>query len=250
MSRYSFPTTEMVNGVTYYVSGSTITCGASGTTRSVMFDTTFQHLIAWDGFVSASLAASGAGGLDTGSEDNNTWYAVLVIADTSGANPVTLLLTKTPDSPTMPSGYDVYRRVWWVRNDNLYNIKKFEEIRTGKARVCGMDVERPTMQPLSGGNATTYTSVDLGPYMPPGSRLFYGIYAFDAQTATDEFRVRPTGSTVSVPCTTFAIGQTAPTAIGTFVVQCVCPTRYIDYEVDRSNDSLDIYICAYEDNVG
>lgn len=55
-------------------------------------------------------AGTGNNGLDTGARAANTWYHVFVIADSTGAT-VDVLFSTSATSPTMPSGYALFRRV-------------------------------------------------------------------------------------------------------------------------------------------
>ena len=78
-------------------------------------DSTYDYMIASSAF-SANLAASGAGGLDTGSEASSTWYYVWVIGNAeTGA--VAGMFSLSSAAPTMPAGYTLKRRVGEVRND-------------------------------------------------------------------------------------------------------------------------------------
>lgn len=63
-----------------------------------------------------SLSISGAGGLDTGSPQSNEWYAVHVIGDTNKNNEITVILSLSHNNPTLPSGYDLFRRIGWARS--------------------------------------------------------------------------------------------------------------------------------------
>lgn len=71
--------------------------------------------------ITASLAVSGAGGLDTGSETPNTWYSFWPIYNQS-TNNLTLLLSTSATAPTLPSGYTFRARNGWVRNDASSNL--------------------------------------------------------------------------------------------------------------------------------
>jgi hypothetical protein len=77
--------------------------------------------------MSKSLAAAwqagnGNGGLDTGSEASNTWYYVWLIGNlTTGATDV--LLSVSPTSPTMPSGWAAKRYLGGVYNNASSNLK-------------------------------------------------------------------------------------------------------------------------------
>ena len=66
--------------------------------------------------LNVNLGIVGANGLDTGSPTASSWYAVMVIFNpTSGVSAG--LLTLTPASPTLPSGFTSATRVGWVRYD-------------------------------------------------------------------------------------------------------------------------------------
>ena len=79
--------------------------------------------------INVAITGSGANGLDTGTEANNTWYAVFVI---SGTNGVAGLLSTSDSSPTMPSGFTFRRRLGWVYNHSDGNLQDFKM--TGKGR--------------------------------------------------------------------------------------------------------------------
>lgn len=114
----------------------------------------------------ASLAASGAGGLDTGSEAASTWYAVWVIRQ-SGTTNQDVLLSTSSTAPTMPSGYDMRKLVGHVYNNASSNIKRFSMIGKGRVRFVAWDSAYTNSQALAGGTATTYTTVSLDALVPP-----------------------------------------------------------------------------------
>jgi len=121
--------------------------------------------------VTLDITSSGANGLDTGSEAADTWYSIHIIADSNGVNPVAGLFSTSPTTPTLPSGYDKFRRVSWIRNRADSSFRPFYELVSGDLRknycLCG----ETTRLVLSAGAATTYTSVDCSDIAPPTSRL-------------------------------------------------------------------------------
>lgn len=58
---------------------------------------------------------TGANGLDTGAIANATTYHLFVISDSSGANSTAGLLSLSATAPTLPSGYDKFRRLRMIR---------------------------------------------------------------------------------------------------------------------------------------
>ena len=63
----------------------------------------------------------GAGGLDQGTEEASTWYAIWVIYDVR-TGVVSGLFSKSKTNPVMPSGYSKKRRLGWIRNDSVSNF--------------------------------------------------------------------------------------------------------------------------------
>jgi len=135
-------------------------------------DSTAQRQIKSDSVLTVDLSASGANGLDTSSEAADTWYAVHVIADTSGANAPAGLFSTSATSPTLPSGYDIFRRIGWVRNDSSADLLSFLQIGSSNTREY---VYRESMtgvlRVLQAGTATGATDVDCSSLMPSTSRL-------------------------------------------------------------------------------
>ncbi len=70
-----------------------------------------------DSTTTVDITVTGAGGLQTSSsEANDTWYGIYIIADSNGTNDPSVLLI--PDGTAFSeSGYDMKRRVGWIRND-------------------------------------------------------------------------------------------------------------------------------------
>lgn len=75
---------------------------------------------------SASTSEVGAGGLDIGVEQANVWYAIHLVASTSGN--LAAVLSLEGDVPTLPTGYTESRRVGWVLN-RASNFQSFRQTR-------------------------------------------------------------------------------------------------------------------------
>lgn len=74
--------------------------------------------------LSAWAAASGNGGLDTGSIAASTWYHVHEIRKTSDGS-IDYLLSLSPTAPTMPSGYVARRRIGSILTNGSSQIVAF-----------------------------------------------------------------------------------------------------------------------------
>ena len=69
------------------------------------------------------LTASGAGGLDTGSEASSTWYYIWLITNNDGSSSSAIFSTSS-SSPTLPSGYTKKRLVGAIYNDSSGDLRR------------------------------------------------------------------------------------------------------------------------------
>ncbi len=158
----------------------TVTIGTAAL-QSHARDTTRVFTISWTGTLSAVITAAGAGGLDTGAEAASTWYAVHVIGDTSRVNATAALLSLSATAPTLPAGYDVFRRLGWVRNDAGSNFIDFIQFGEGQRRLIKYVDAVSNRQVLTAGAATVVTAIALAALVPTTSQEAY-IHAFQNGT--------------------------------------------------------------------
>lgn len=119
--------------------------------------------------VSESIAtgSTGAGGLDTGSMANDTWYAVWLIAKPDGT--IDAMLSTSATSPTMPSGYTYKMRMGWVRSDGSANLYRTKQVGNKAVYVIGTNptVGRQLASGAAGSmSAPTWVAVATGSYVP------------------------------------------------------------------------------------
>jgi hypothetical protein len=112
-----------------------------------------------------TFTSAGAGGLDTGTVAASAWYAIVIINGTSGtAYMATKETAGSPISPTMPSGYTVYRYVGSVKFNSSTALLAFtqngQQFRWG-ANATDLGTSTP---------ATTETAITLS--VPPGLVTF------------------------------------------------------------------------------
>lgn len=127
--------------------------------------------------VSADITVSGAGGLDTGTETNSTWYNVWVIWNGSTA---AALFSLSATSPTMPGGYTNKFRVGVVRNDASGNFWRTIQKRSRAQILIGTNPTTPPLM-LSGSQGSpdtpTYVAAALGNFLPPTAIVgWFGTY--------------------------------------------------------------------------
>lgn len=169
----------------------TLAIGTTGE-ESVLPDSTNTSVISFAGTLAADITVSGAGGLDTGSEAASTWYAVHVIADSSATNSPAALLSTSATAPTLPGGYDLFRRVGWVRNDASSDFVPFYQAGTGLNRQVFYTDFVANRQVLSGGAAVGFASVDASAVLPPTAVVAYMETRENGSAALFLARVAPT----------------------------------------------------------
>ena len=120
--------------------------------------------------VVVDIATSGPGGLDVGAEAASAWYFLYVVADSAGASPTTGLISASAAAPTLPAGYDKFRRVGSVRNA-AGNFRDFAAYGSGEDRSVQYRDAVTTRQVVAGGAAVAVTPVACGGLIPPTSRM-------------------------------------------------------------------------------
>lgn len=229
-----------------YLSATQVTVGTTSV-DSKLANSTGTDVISWNGLLTAAITASGANGLDTGSEAASTWYAVYVISGTSG---VASLLSLSATAPTLPSGYTLFRRVGWVRNNASSNFVAFSQHGTGKDRTVFYDVDNTGLTALSGGTATAFTTVALSSFVPPTSRNVILSIGYDGAGAGDFLSLRPNGSAMAKATALWRV-STGTNTTATAKSNIMMPTnssQEIQYIGDTSN-TTDIFVAGFIDEL-
>lgn len=199
--------------------------------------------------VTVNTAVKGINGIDVGTFAQDTTYAVHVIADSTKNNPTGVIISTSTTSPSLPGGYDSFRRIGWIHGNTgggSATIERFFRAGSGVNRFYGFVTPRSI---LSAGSATSWAKV-LTVLAPPISGCLIQLnYVHTAATAGDAFQLGPVGAgdniNIATPSTT-AGG-------GVFMM----PTDYISgdassavfYQVDTGG-SLSLKISGYYDTLG
>lgn len=135
----------------------------------VVRDTNGRSIVLSSVSVNPAITASGANGLDTGTEAGNTWYYGWVIYNPTTATTAGLI-SASSSAPTMPSGYTFKALVSAVRNDGSSNFVAYKQ---QGATVFYNNRE----EVLASGAATTETAVSVSSVVPPVAHtLLLNIY--------------------------------------------------------------------------
>jgi hypothetical protein len=242
---FHLPTLYIENMGLQYVSASSVKI-APGSCR----DSADSYDIVVSADITLSLAASGVNGLDTGSETIDTPYAGFVIADSTGVNPVRGVLSINSTTPTLPAGYDVYRRVGWCQNDGSSNIIQYNLIITSmQTREVRYDVDEQVTEVLTGGTSSgAYSTVDLSGLCPPTSRNADLLISYDGTIDGEHVRVRWVGSAVAIPPTrVFAGGTGGRERVGTTHRVRISSSQTVEYQNSTAGNTAYIWCLGYVD---
>lgn len=196
--------------------------------------------------LAVDISNNGANGLDTGSAANSTFYAVYVIGDSSQYNDAAGLLSTSGTAPTLPFGYDMFRRVGWVKTDGSADLLEFRQRGAGKDRWMWYDASIAT--DITAGASATYAAVDMSAGVPDLTVVGEVNIAatFTPTGADDPLHLRPGGSSATNGYAIMSGSAAGVVKIGNMV----CPydaTSGIDYKVTGSAVALNVQ--AYLDQL-
>ncbi len=251
----SIPQSPIVNAGLSYVNGLGIAKTAakvismalgaardSTNTNDMILDTTNPHISS--GVISINGANVGANGVDVAAIVLSRFYAVYVIGDSTDYQPTAGLLSLNASTPSLPEGYDMYRRVGWVLTDGSANILQFWQYGTDETRDYYYDVG---ISELSGGSSTSFAAIDLATSVPPINTEVLFNYTFTPDGATEVAEFLPFGSSASNGIVQIG-GGVAVAQVGMVTV----PSR-LDSGVPKvlykvaSGDTLTLLTAGYKD---
>ena len=193
-------------------------------------------------------AVVGPNGLDQGTLAVSTNYVIYLIADsTNKLQPAGLITLQSNAFPLIPLGYDSYRLLGFVTTDSSAHFLAASILNAVNEKGYYLS---PAVSVLSGGNATSFTAIDLSSAIPTAGDPF--VIALLAVTfipfATgDTVQFRPTGSSATANLVTIT-GNLAGVAQTNYIaVNCgVGSTKpEIDYKVTVSGDSVSVSVQGY-----
>lgn len=198
-------------------------------------------------------AVKGVNGIDTGTIAASTQYAIYLIGDSRNYNntaAVISLISNYP-GPIMPSGYDSYRLIGFIETDGsshfVYATHKPQNI-AGLLQYYNV----PAISVLSGGNATTFTEIDLTtnsavPTTTLPNVIVTLLVVFTPVAAGDVVEFRPTGLSVTANLPTI-VGVSAGIAQSQYIQMIAglgSSVPAIDYLVTSSSDAVSVSVIAW-----
>jgi hypothetical protein len=206
-----------------------------------------EPVAAGTGIVTINIAANGLAGLDSGTIAANTFYAVYAVGDSTGNNPGSALISANLTTPFLPSGYDMKKRIGYIKTDGSSHILPFRQDGTGLDRWMWYDASIATS--ITAGSSATYATVDASAGLPSSTPTMVNWACVFTPTAANNKLVLAPGTSTSTNGYASASGSVA--AVVT-TVDLVCPTdspntAAIVYKVTGS--AVAINVQAYLDQL-
>lgn len=225
-----------------YASGPTLTVAAGICRDSTgVFDLILPAAVTIDsGRVGLPL------GLDTGTLGASTVYAVYIIADSHGKNVTSCLFSASYTAPTLPGGYNIYRRIGWCVTDGSTDFAKLIHSGNGLSRRFEYDLMQSV---LSGGHATTYTAIDLSAFVPNVTDIPVTLNVrLTPASAGNAIQIRQSGSSSTVPPTISGpVAAKVKTGSISVLVGLESSLAKVDYILSNGSDAATIYVQSFTD---
>lgn len=197
-------------------------------------------------------AVNGANGLDQGTIAASTQYAVYLIGDSRLYNNTAAVLSLTSNTaPLLPSGYDSYRLIgFWATNSS----SQFVYASNKPQNIAGLQTyfNSPAVSVLSGGNATSFTAIDLTansaiPTTTLQNVIVTMLVTFTPSAAGDTVQFRPTGSSATggLPTITGAVAGIAQSQYIQVIAGVGSSKPEIDYKVSVSGDAVTVAVVEW-----
>lgn len=201
-------------------------------------------------FVNSAL--NGVNGLDQGTVAASTQYAFYLIGDSRNYLNTACVMSLTSNiAPLLPSGYDSYRLIGFWQTDGSGNFV----YATHKPQNIGgllTYFNSPAVSVLSGGNATSFTAIDLTtnsaiPTTTLPNIIVTLLVTFTPAAVGDTVQFRPTGSSATGGLATIT-GTTAGIAQSQYiqVIAGVGSSKpEIDYKVTSGSDAVSVSVAEW-----
>lgn len=199
-------------------------------------------------------AVNGANGLDFGTVAASTQYAFYLIGDSRNYNNAAGLMSLAANqAPVLPSGYDSYRLIGFWQTDGssnfVYATHKPQNISSGLLTYFNS----PAVSVLSGGNATSFTAIDLTtnsaiPTTTLPNVMVTLLVTFTPVAVGDTVQFRPTGytgTTASLPTITGAVAGIAQSQYLNMIAGVGASKPEIDYKVTSGSDAVSVSVVEW-----
>ena len=182
----------------------------------------------------------GAGGVDLAVIVLDSLYAVHVIGDSTKYKDAAGILSLDHDKPTLPRGYDMWRRVGSVLTDGAADWLLFDQRGMGSDRE--MWYRASVASDITAGASAAYAAVDISGSVPAQATDVNFACAFTPTAPNDELNLRNGDSAAAGDSQAVASGAVAAVVERT-MLRCPCSATAasaVDYKVTGSAVALNV----------
>jgi hypothetical protein len=232
---------QYIQGLNLSVTGNKTLVLTSGQTR----DSTNQFDIVINDPITIDVSKTGVNGLEQDSVIlGNQFYSVYVITSSYGFRKPGALVVDFGKTIVFPDAYNLSRFIGVCKVDGATNLVNLYQSGTNFMRNYTYDTSSAA---LSGGAATTFTTIDLFPYVPNIKNTSINLKAnYTPGAAGNEFALRPGGSTSTngyVQQKGLVTGVEQDSIINMFTL--LDPNNAsVDYKV-TTGDTLNLYVYEF-----
>lgn len=195
--------------------------------------------------VTVSNLVNGINGLDTGDVAASTLYSLYLVGDSTENNDPGVVLSLSASQPLLPVGYDMYRKIGYLRTDATSDFLLGYWSGSSNERTFVYDV--PIATAITAGASATYAAVTLTTFVPAVENVLAKVELdWTANAAADTMEIQPfaaTGDTLKYIAA--VAGATAHTLIREYVqAQLDSGAPKINYKV--SAGTLAVNVSGYQ----
>lgn len=192
-----------------------------------------------------NAANNGANGLDSGSLANATLYSLYIVGDSSLNNNPVCILSANASAPLLPVGYDMYRKIGYLRTDGSANF--LAGYFSGKSNNRKFMYDAPLATAVTAGNATSYTAVALTDIVPAVDNTpVYMSYSFTPGAASRVLNMTPGNATGNAIAITGQVTSVVVSGVNMVLAKVTSGVPEIDYKVSNSGDAVALNVAGYE----
>lgn len=211
--------------------------------------------------IDQGITAGLIGGLDTGTVAIDTFYAIFIIADTAGVEPVAAIFSLSATAPGLPTDYDIFRRVAWGLTAELstdWLRTEHGSLSAGASRFVQYAEPTGTMEVLVDGTNDSWMQtgslVDCSGLIPPTSTGAYlNLSHLASSSGFASFRTPGGGGdddpNVNPWPITVDSGSTPTTRAGAAFWIITDTSQQIEYANSSSSNTSDVVVVGYIDNL-
>ncbi len=162
-------------------------------------NSTNENDIILNAAVTVDNTENGLNGLDTGTVAASTLYSLYLVGDSTQNNAAGAVLSLSATQPLLPVGYDMYRKIGYLRTDGTSDFLLGYWSGSSNERIFMYDA--PIATAVTAGASTTDAPVSLATFVPAVAGLpVYMYYDLTPAAASRVLTLKPYGA-VGAPWT-------------------------------------------------